>query len=409
MTAIQRLTRAATRRQWLTAALAATWGSAWSQEDAPTQQAAAPPLVPKALQFPRDLGSHPETAIEWWYVTGALQAQGNVSLGFQLTFFRSRVPNTQAMRSRFAAKQLFFAHAAVTDVVGKRLLHDQRIARSAGAPELDLAQASETDTDVRLRDWSLVRTGEVYLAKAVGSDFALNLTLRETQPLLLQGDQGFSRKGPLPEQASFYYSLPQLAVAGEVTIGSKVSPVTGRAWLDHEWSQSLMPPQAVGWDWTGMNLNDGGALTLFRLRDKAGNAVWAGGSWRKAGATQAVILTSEQVVFKPVRFWKSPSSGTTYPVEWSLSILGLSELTGPSGLAGRTGSASASGTLGAAISAPEPLRFTIRALVDNQELDSSRSTGAIYWEGLSDLLDAQGQPVGRGYLEMTGYSKPLIL
>ena len=38
-----------------------------------------------------------------------------------------------------------------------------------------------------------------------------------------------------------------------------------------------------------------------------------------------------------------------------------------------------------------------------QELDSSGSSGAIYWEGLSELRNGAGETVGRGYLEMTGY------
>ena len=53
--------------------------------------------------------------------------------------------------------------------------------------------------------------------------------------------------------------------------------------------------------------------------------------------------------------------------------------------------------------------FEVRTVLDNQELDSSGSTGAIYWEGLSELVDHAGLPVGRGYLEMTGYAKPLRL
>jgi predicted secreted hydrolase len=348
---------------------------------------ATPLLSKRRLQFPRDLGSHPDTAIEWWYVTGELRAKERL-FGFQLTFFRSRVPTTQDMQSGFAAKQLIFAHVALTDLAGQRLLHDQRIARSSGSVAVDLAQASETDTNVSLRDWSLKRQGASYLARANGPGFAFDLSLQETQPLLLQGDAGLSRKGPEAAQASFYYSLPQLQVSGQLALDGQRLAVDGRAWLDHEWSQSIMAPQAVGWDWIGMNLIDGGALTAFRLRDKAGVTLWAGGSWRAKGADAARVFGPDQVSFQPQRQWKSPASGATYPVQWLVSLPETALATqGP----------------------PALRRYTVRALLDNQELDSSRSTGAIYWEGLSELLDEQGRPLGRGYLEMTGYARPLSL
>ena len=336
-------------------------------------------LPHRTLVFPRDLGSHPEFAIEWWYITGHLRSGAHAEareFGFQLTFFRSRVAATQGLHSAFAAKQLLFAHAAVTDVAGKRLLHDQRIARAG----FDVAQASDTDTTVTLRDWSLVHNNGLYQADVKGEDFQYSLALTETQPLLLQGSQGLSRKGPDPAQASYYYSLPQLKTTGNLKVGGQSWSVEGTAWLDHEWSQALMPPQAVGWDWMGMNLRDGSALTVFRLRDKDGQAVWAGGSFRSAsasGQTATRIFKQDEVQFTALRRWKSPLSQADYPVEWTV----------------RTPSAT----------------YTVKAVLDNQELDSRNSTGAIYWEGLSVLLDAQGQALGRGYLEMTGYAQALRL
>ena len=340
-------------------------------------QAQTPPPVPvlrpRTLQFPRDLGSHPDFGIEWWYVTGRLNA-GPQAFGFQLTFFRSRVNATQDMRSAFAAKQLIFAHAAVTDVTGKKLHHDQRIAREG----FEVASASTMDTAIALRDWSLVRTATHYQAVASGAGFAFSLALFETQPLLLQGDQGLSRKGPQAEHASYYYSLPQLQAEGKLTVAGRELAVQGSAWLDHEWSQALLPPGAVGWDWIGMNLLDGSALTAFRLRDKANQTVWDGGSFRHPtmGAKPQVFSPGE-VIFKPLRSWTSPLTQARYPVEWMV----------------RT-----------------PANFyTVRAVIDNQELDSRASTGAIYWEGLCELLDSKGKLVGHGYLEMTGYASPLRL
>ncbi|HSN80080.1 MAG TPA: lipocalin family protein, partial [Rhodoferax sp.] len=265
--------------------------------------------------------------------------------------------------------------------------HDQRIARASGNAQVDLATASEVDTAVQLGDWSLNRDSSSYQAKARGPDFSFQLALRETQPLLLQGDQGWSRKGPEAHQASYYYSLPQLTASGQLNVGGQTLAVQGQAWLDHEWSQSLMHPDAVGWDWIGMNLLDGSALTAFRLRTKAGAALWAGGSIRPAGSSSAEIFDPYDVTFTPRRLWKSPASGTSYPVDWSVQI----KRSKPNA------------------SAPVMERYTIKAVIDNQELDSRQSTGAIYWEGLSELLDSQGIVVGRGYLEMTGYASPLRL
>lgn len=362
------------RRRLLAASLAAPlWPKLAQGQDSALTSAQAPALKPRLLQFPRDLGSHPDFAIEWWYLTGHVRSTAR-AFGFQLTFFRSRVQATQGMTSAFAAKQLIFAHAAVSDVAAKKLWHDQRIARAG----FEVANASEQDTAITLRDWSLVRDATQYTAMAKGNGFQFTLTLRESQPLLLQGDQGLSRKGPDAQQASYYYSLPQLQVAGSLALGGRAMAVQGNAWLDHEWSQALMPPQAVGWDWIGMNLLDGSALTAFRLRDRDGNALWDGGSFRhpSMGARPHVFSRGE-VLFKPVRSWTSPFTRARYPVEWIV----------------RT-----------------PADFyTVKAVFDNQELDSRASTGAIYWEGLCELLDSNGKLVGRGYLEMTGYASPLRL
>ena len=329
-------------------------------------------LPPRALQFPRDFGSHPELRTEWWYITGHAQS-GAREFGFQLTFFRSRVDDTQGMRSAFAAKQLVFAHAAVTDLQGRKLLHDQRIARAG----FGIAQAGEADTDVRLRDWTLQRGADGrYQARLPAGDFALALDFTPTQPVLLQGSAGLSRKGPQLEQASYYYSEPQLATRGRLTVQGQGFDVVGTAWLDHEWSEALMHPEAVGWDWIGMNLDDGSALTAFHLRRADGSALWGGGSWRPRGG-EARSFGADTVRFDAERRWASPRTRAAYPVQWRIDT--------PAG------------------------RFTVRALLDDQELDSRGSTGAVYWEGLSELLDDHGRRVGRGYLEMTGYAARLQL
>jgi predicted secreted hydrolase len=316
------------------------------------------------FRFPRDHGAHPDHRIEWWYFTGWLRDPAGKPLGFQITFFRSRPAIETANPSRFNPRQILFAHAALSDPATCKLLHDQRVARTG----FGLAGAATADADITLLDWRLERRPEGRFAAATPAGrFALDLAFTPRQPAMLNGQGGYSRKGPRPEQASYYYSIPHLAVSGTVTRAGRAVPVTGEAWLDREWSSTLLPPDAVGWDWTGLNLNDGSALMAFQVRAKDGRAVYAGGTLRRPDGSQ-VSLAPDQVRFLPRRRWRSPETGAVYPVEAEFVVR-----------------------------LPEgERRFPLRPMFDAQELNGPGMPA--YWEG------AVTTPGGRGYLELTGYA-----
>jgi predicted secreted hydrolase len=377
------------------------------------------------LEFPRDEGSHPEYRIEWWYVTGWLDgadqadsstAEASPPRGFQVTFFRVRTGLGEDNPSAFAPRQVLFAHAALADPRHGRLHHAQRAAREG----FGLAYAKQGELQVRLDDWSLRQVApNQYRAVVHGEDFDFDLLLEATQPPLLQGEDGYSRKGPDPRAASYYYSLPQLAVSGEIVLDGRRERVSGHAWFDHEWSSDYVDQDALGWDWMGINLHDGGALMSFRMRDKQGGERWAAATLRQpslsldslsrlagegrgegsvslsrlagegggegsvslsrlagegrgegSGSTQAFGTTD--VEWTPLATWRSPRTGVEYPVRWRVQVGNR--------------------------------LYRVEPLMNDAELDSRATTGVLYWEGAVRLLDdATNEELGRGYLELTGY------
>jgi predicted secreted hydrolase len=306
------------------------------------------PLVTpgKILSFPQDHGAHPDYRQEWWYVTGWLKTEKGEDLGFQITFFRARPDIETANPSSFTPRQVVLAHAALADPKHGRLRHEERAARAA----LGLAGSKEGNTEVWVDDWKLELGTNSYSTRIAARDFSLELEFLASK-LVLQGEAGFSRKGHRPGEASYYYSRPHLKVAGR----ANGRPVTGSAWLDHEWSSQYMASDASGWDWCGLNLNDGSALMAFRMRGKNGET----------------IFSPANDSFQSLRAWKSPRTGATYPV----SMLVNKEL-------------------------------RLEPLMDDQELDARASTGTIYWEGAVTAFRDK-TAVGKGYLELTGYWKPM--
>ena len=335
--------------------------------------AAAPPypIVRPGIRlaFPADHGAHPAFRTEWWYVTGWLKGADGRDIGFQVTFFRVNPRADPANPSRFAPRQLLFAHAALSDSAVGHILHDERAARAG----FGLADAIVGDADVRLAGWSFRRAGDGrFASRVIAREFALDLTFRPTQPPLHEGEHGYSRKGPSLRQASYYYSVPHLAVAGTIMRGGRTERVTGEAWLDREWSSDYLAPDAAGWDWTGLNLDDGGALMAFRIRRKGGGQIWAGGSYRRPDG-RIIRLTPGDVAFAPTGGWHSARTGATYPVAQILTVR-----------------------------LPEGLRrFPLRPVFADQEVDARGAGQPVYWEGAVRTVG------GRGYLELTGYAADL--
>jgi predicted secreted hydrolase len=341
---------------------------------APPAYTAVAPLPPGAtLRFPQDFGAHPDYKIEWWYATGWLKTPDGKDIGYQVTFFRNATAHDRANPSHFAPRQLIVGHAALSDPALGKLLHDQRSAREG----FGLAYAKAGDTDVKLDDWRMARGADgSYRITLPANGFTLQLTLTPTQPVLLQGANGYSQKGPRQEQASYYYSEPQLKTSGTISRNNGApQTVSGVTWVDHEWSSQVMDADAVGWDWTGVNLDDGGALMAFQIRSKTGAKLWAHATWRDASG-KITHYSPDQVSFTPQRRWRSPRTNAEYPVATQLA----------------TGS-----TL-----------WQIAPLQDDQELDSRRSTGAVYWEGAATVT-RDGSRVGKAYLELTGYVRAMKL
>ncbi|HEX4879729.1 MAG TPA: lipocalin-like domain-containing protein [Limnobacter sp.] len=337
----------------------------------------AQPNPQRPVQLPRDHGVHLAYRTEWWYFTGWFTSPAQPEpFGVQITFFRS-APNVNVQNpSSFAPDQLLLAHAALALPAKGKLVHDQ-IIRRAGSGGASIQTTEAHALDLRMPNWRLqTQTGERWECSIQTGLLGLNLGMNITQSPWLQGEQGYSRKGPLPEQSSHYITLPHMQCDGEIRVDGKQFPAQGVFWMDHEWSSTVLAPDAQGWDWVGLHGLKGESLMAFQIRpqDPQQLPVWTHGALRHSDAT---VASSGKAAFETLRTWKSTRTGVVYPVAQRIRAGGLDLLLEP--------------------------------LMNDQELDARASTGTLYWEGAVRVKTTQGEPWGQGYLEMTGYDRPMKL
>lgn len=319
--------------------------------------------------FPRDHGPHPRFRSEWWYLTAVLTAADGRTFGTQFTLFRQglapRAPGDAPPSGAAAWRtgQIYMAHFAVSDVAARRHVHAERMARGHPA----LAGVTTAPFAAYLEDWRLESEGHDFLPlelAAATAQFDVALTLTGTKPIVLQGDHGLSHKGP--HNASYYYSMPRLDARGSVRIDGTRHPVVGKAWLDREWSTSVLAAEYAGWDWLALHLDDGRDLMAFRLRRIDGASDRYGAGSLVAVNGEATSLADGDFTLAVVDTWRA------WPVRWELTLNG-----DPSE------------------------RFVVEAAFEDQVMDTS----VRYWEGVVTVRHVDGRPAGSGYLEMTGYEQ----
>jgi predicted secreted hydrolase len=349
---------------------------------APARAAEAPawrPALPGYVyQFPRDHGAHPGYKTEWWYFSGHLREQSGERFAFMLTFFRSGLRPPSAgdppRRSRWALTDLYFAHFALLDVGAKRHRHTERFSRGA----LGEAGADEGGLNVWLRDWRAEgeKDGPIRLAaEGVGARFALSLDPRK--PPVVHGQNGVSQKAEGEGRASHYYSLTRLAAKGDLTVDGRAFRVEGAAWMDHEFGSNQLAPGQVGWDWLSLQLSDGRELMLYLMRREGGGIDPHSSGTVVDAEGQARHLPLEAFRFEPVGNWRSPVTGTVYPMGWRVRVPG------------------------------EGIELKVAPLAEDQELSTEGSTRVIYWEGGVEAEGtSRGAPVeGVGFVELVGYAE----
>ena len=324
----------------------------------------------RPFHFPVDHGPHGDFRDEWWYVTGNLDGPKGRRFGFQITFFRHGLQRGKRPgASHWAGQDAWMAHVALTDVMGHRYHSFQRISREG----VGLAGARAEPFKVWLDDWSIegaAEGGYPWRFKAQQEGIALDLELNPSKLPALQGDRGLSQKSREPGNASYYYSITRMVARGAVRLAGEPIPVSGLAWLDREWSTSMLAPDQAGWDWFSLQMDDGTDLMYFRMRKRNGedDPLSSGALIAVNGTTQPLSL--EDVTLKSIDSWASPG-GYDYPSSWRLSIRPLGET------------------------------LIVKPVLADQEFRHD----ARYWEGAVDVLDeATGRIKGRGYVELTGYA-----
>ncbi|TVQ42074.1 MAG: carotenoid 1,2-hydratase [Wenzhouxiangella sp.] len=320
---------------------------------------------PEPLSFPNDHGSHPDYRSEWWYFTGNFETGAGQRLGFQFTLFRFALNQPQSARSDWSADALWMAHLALSDGRSQRFFQSERFARGA------LGLAGATPSRWWLRDWVVTATEQGWQLNAEAGEFALDLDMVQTRPLVFQGDAGYSRKGPEPGNASRYYSATRLETRGRIRIDDQWLDVEGLAWLDREWGSNQLSDTLAGWDWFALHLDDGRDLMVYRLRNHEGEASpWSAGALVDSDGGSRTLRYADFSA-QPLDWWRDPE-GHRWPLAWRISVPGAD------------------------------LDLTTRPVFEDQLWRRS----VRYWEGMIDVIDsATGAVIGRGYTELSGYAE----
>jgi predicted secreted hydrolase len=330
----------------------------------PAAAPAAPTPLP-GISLPQDDGPHHDLT-EWWYYTGhvaGIDASGTLhSYGFELTFF-------QISRGSLL---IYVGHFGITDLTHHTYVSQQLITDDPATIVHNSTTPPGSGFNLIIANWAMRgRAGNDDLAAITGG-YAIAFHLVSTKPAALHNGNGILASFGLG--FSYYYSRTHLLVTGTMQDHGSAIPVTGIAWMDHQWGNFLIDA-SISWDWFSLQMDDDVEYMVFFLNDRSGNRHYFGATRISAdGRTTAITTGLAEVALGQ---WTSPTTHITYPSGWQLAL--------PDGM------------------------VTVTPDLASQEFVAQDSEAqATYWEGACTAQGIlHGQIVhGQAYVELTGRQPP---
>ena len=337
-------------------------------EQLPVVSKTPAPVQLPPVRFPQDEAAHNDLT-EWWYYTGHMNATDSTGkphhYGFELVIF-------QALRSDLPP--VYAAHFAISDVTRGEFHFDQR---RLTEPNAVIPNGTSTQgINVHLGDWSIQGVNGLDHLNATMSNYAIHIDLQGLKPATLHNGNGLITYGL--GGFSYYYSRTRMAVSGTLIDHGQSLPVTGEAWMDHQWG-NFLTLNGGGWDWFSIQLDDNTEMMLYFIHDATGQTISTYADYIDTNAN-AHLLAANAPYTTVLGHWTSPATGAVYPSGWRLEI-----------------------------NDPQlQASLTLMPELKNQELVVYQSTGNSYWEGAVSIEGrSNGKAVkGEGYVELTGYAHP---
>jgi len=317
------------------------------------------------ITFPADHQAHPNFRHEWWYLTANLIDEDGNALGVQWTQFRfAAAPQgsgNSTKETTWQSQQIYMAHSAVT--TKDKHYADEKWSRD----QAELAGVSTSPFRVYLDDWQWNSSSDDLFPATLNANsdqFGYSLKLTSNAPYQKQGEQGYSTKSGDGKVASYYYSQPFINVSGEVTIDGVTHQVSGKGWIDREWSSQFLLDSQQGWDWFALRLSDETSLVVFQLRNStSGKASYSHARLMKQNGS-GIAIKQQDIRLTAIK--QTEIDGRDYPTEWQVSI------------------------------PTQQIELTVSALNPEAKVPLS----VPYWEG---PIVIEGTHSGTGYMELTGY------
>jgi predicted secreted hydrolase len=327
-------------------------------------------------EFPRDHFNHPEFQTEWWYTTGNLTADDGRRFGFELTFFRQGVVRDPDKTGNWEIQDLYLAHLALSDLDGGKFYHSERTNRAGPG----LAGIDEAQKRIWNGNWEIRWDADEEVLRVVDERFSLSFSLHSEKPPVIHGENGVSQKAAGLGHASHYISFTRLKTRGTIELNGQSIPVKGTSWMDHEFFTHQMEAQQVGWDWLSIQLEDNTELMLYQFRRTDGTIDrFSSGTYVDAQGKPLHLSSAEFVLVPGGESWKSPATSAPYPISWKMEIPKLG------------------------------MKLEATTRLKSQELTGNSKLAPSYWEGAISIQGTRGATEirGVGYLEMTGYDRPI--